>query len=153
MAQKFLQSGGSRRRRTRNVFRCASSILAVALLLFNGSSRAQSSETEVHDCGSALNALRLQITTGQAIPRTLSSQCVDGVLQAEFRLLADIGQIDVRLLAEIVTDKYRFFGLAEFYGSASVNVLDENRSLEPPMNERALTDGSWVTITGRYNLL
>ncbi|MGI9205459.1 MAG: YidC/Oxa1 family membrane protein insertase, partial [Woeseiaceae bacterium] len=94
-----------------------------------------------------------QVTTGRFIPRTLSSQCVDGVLQAEFRLLAEVGQIDVRLLAEIVKDNYRFFGLAEFYGSASFNVLDENRNLDPPINERALADGSWFTITGRYNLL
>lgn len=153
MAQAFSQSSRSKQRRTGKVLRSTGAILAVAFLLFTGDSRAQKSGTETHECTIVLDALRFQITTGRAIPRTLSSQCADGVLRAEFRLLADNRQIDLKLLAEVAKDSYQFFGLANFYGSVRFNVLDENRNLDPPTDERTLTDASWLTITGRYNVL
>ncbi len=153
MAQAFSHGSGSKQRRMHNVLRSTGALLAVALLLFGGISRAQESATEIHECTIVLDALRFQITTGQAIPQTLSSQCADGVLRVEFRLPAENRHIDLSLLAQIAADSYRFFGLAEFYGSARVNVLNENRNLDPPSDKRTFTDGSWLTITGRYNVL
>lgn len=153
MAQVFSQGGRSKQRLIRDLPGRISRILTVALMLVTGICPAQESRTEAHDCASVLRAITGYLTSGSAIPRTISSQCADRVLQAEFLVPAELEEFDLTPLLEIVKDPNRFFGLAEFYSGASLNILAENGNITDAVDGSVIEGGSWLAVAGRYEVL
>ncbi|MGI9262825.1 MAG: YidC/Oxa1 family membrane protein insertase [Woeseiaceae bacterium] len=153
MVQAFAQCSGSILCRIHSWLRVIGSILPVALLLVAGNSGAQELKTEVHNCANLLSALREYTDSGSATPRATSPQCANGIVQADLRLQSGIRHIDLAQLSEIVKDQYRFFGLAGYYGSVSINVLNESGYPAAQGDNGVLADEVWLAITGRYKVL
>lgn len=147
------QNVGSNAYRFRTWIKSIAAILPIAMLLFTGSSRAQEHQAGIRSCDDLLIALRPYISTDSAAVPGRSSQCEDGVLQVDLKMPADIRNIDLLQISEIVKDQYRFFGLAGFYGSANIMVLGESGTTFTPVTEGANAAGSWLAVTGRFNVL